>query len=670
MLQLEQQKEDLVNYVQSTLNNLESFVLENQNQTNLEGFEINSENTPEIKKALKELVQKIQELKQADLKFYNELLNEIPKIGYFQEEVKDLNELKKLLGETVSSSNTEENAANLANLVKSSKIFYFINKKSNKNFTEDELKELGTLGELGDYISLVWKQVKQEEILGLLLYVNSGQAAKDYDQYLKQKNQELKSDFLYLKFKQSFKNLLVKEEGAIVEYKDKQDFQDKVSPANQLDFGVIVNEKEKSLYIGFATSNYNTRAQQKQFFKKVQLIKEKVNDSTHSFYGYKLNTIYITNSLINEHALEKNDREHQKPFLKSFEKTLTTKEKNLINCASLLAIAGNLAATDCNHKLDIMDFLSINPYVSGSDTLWLHNEFKKINKLKEIERPEALRSFMINSAIQLMEVFKKLPDNEINTMTDIHAKVLAHAENMFKCAVENFVVHIPAKELFSKDFIERVSIFSNLYEKIHRDKFGFSMPDDNSIKAHDLYDKFCDKNQTIAHIQQLIEKIHLAQDRNKNLEQKKQERLNHIDKNFAASIHTILKKLNEMPSIFGMEDPKKCLKEMISLANRFPNREIKSLLRSVDASNAMHKIMKNYKNWEKEAEGKNLISPKKEILENILENIRDMQRLNEAIEKYHQDYTAELPEIKKFQKFKDVGQNLANKKRKSKTCKN
>jgi hypothetical protein len=361
MIQKEFEKEEFIEYVESALSHIKEKIPDS-----LENLDLNNN---DVKKTFLDLIRTIKDMRDKDRSFYDGLLNDIPELKFFNQEIEELNETKYFLSDSLSSPEHDTNAKNFAELMKSSKIYYFINKKTTKILTNEQLLDLGDLEEIKNYLEAIWPSAKQEELLGILLYINSGQATNDYNEYIANPNQGIKEQVLYNKFKASLHDLHVElnEEGnSFVEIQSHKD--NNISTSNKMDAGVVLDKIKKKLYVGFATSKYDTSDQQKQYFEKLKALRDVTSHEDHPLFGYEIIPAYITNALLNENELLDGDREHKKEFLSLFSEKLTKEEKNKLNCLSFLSMAGNIKMPDINKGLDIKDFCLVNPYVSGADT--------------------------------------------------------------------------------------------------------------------------------------------------------------------------------------------------------------------------------------------------------------------------------------------------------------
>lgn len=519
MINLE--KEKLIDYFEEELLQINQIILQQKNHSQQQfNFAYDDPQNKLIKNHLKNLILKIQELKNNEISFYNELLKDIPELDYFKEEFEDLNKIKNVLQNIIVSIKHEENLQSLQKIIQSSEMFYFINKKNKKNLLQEDIQILESFGEVGEYLQAIWKQVKQEEILGIILYIESGKASEDYKKFLSQNKTTDKAKFLYQNFRKSFHNLLIKETEDYVEVKvSPKNKINKVSLANYLDYGVILDKEKKVIHLGFATANYNTKVQQKQFFKKMKHLKNAIQNESHELFQYSIQPIYVTNSFINENKLSPTEKQHQEKFLKSFDKFLSYQEKNLINIASFLSISGNISEIDSLHQLNILDFLLAKPYIVGSDSRWLQEKFQNISQLPKNKQSSALRHFLIDQAIAILHIFEKLPNHKILQISDSHAKVLSHVENIFLSTIQNFnITNMSKKEIFDLKFIQKIKKFSHLYENIHMNKFSYSVPNDNGLlKTDNIYLNFSSENAIIEKLTNIQTKLLVIQNRNKQL---------------------------------------------------------------------------------------------------------------------------------------------------------
>lgn len=472
-------KEEVLKSIQKTIDFFQVDVLE-QGFFRTENIDFKTEEQQKIKHTLKELIIKLKSYKDADISLYDEILEKVKNIEPFSLRVEEYTSLQQLMNKSILSNNTDKNARKLAELMKSNHIFDFINRKK-KDITESDLK---FFGESAPYVQLLWKQIKQEELLGLLLYVNSGKATQDYEkmQELGLTFDNVKSKFLYDSFKNSFNNLKIK--NGQVTFSDK-DEHTKVSSAYYLDYGVILNEQTKELFFGFATSNFDTTEQKKQYFEIMSSLKQIVENTDSSIYGYTLKPIYITNSILNENELKYKQTDVNKPFLKTFEKPLSKEDKNTLNKSSFISILGNLSNTDYLKGLDILDIVEANPYVAGADTFQEYEAFQSMKKNKvnfgESLAANMLRNYIINTASDMVSVLEKVAIQEDDTqpMHHVHGILCQHLQNMLKASMYNFAGHLSSEDYLNDNFITKVESVISRYDKVFTDHFMGQEPTKN-----------------------------------------------------------------------------------------------------------------------------------------------------------------------------------------------
>jgi len=616
-INLQSEKEELSNYISRQLTKINESLVQDNNP-----LIANQKESNQFKEAVLNIVQVLAKTKKQEVEFYNSLLLDIPILNLFEEEINDLDQLKKYLSNILTSTHHSVNVGNLNGLIASVEIFEFINKKTDINKLAEKSNKYGGEVLLMDYIGVIWKQAKQEELLGLIIYINSGKATLDYISYLSMETKPNKETFLYEKFKESFKGFIVKEkpDGTphIEEYTKSSS--KKISTANHLDYGVIVDEKTKTLHLGFATSEYCTKGQQKQYFQKYKLLKESLENNL-KYKLFKFKPYYITNGLINENQLEY-QKEYQKTFLNSFKKELTLGEKNLINCASIVAIMGNLASTDKLRNLDLMDFLSVSPYVSGANTYNIKQIFEELRKNNN---PREVRLFLIDYATQLLKILEKMKPHD--AMHEAHTKVLMNCENIFKASLDGFYLTFKnGSGLLDKSYIKKVVNFNKLYESIHLEKFQASMPNTSELSANKIYDVYSSIEKVQEYLQKnedRLQKLLLTQASYKPIEME----ISNPTKERIKALAQILKQLP--PLAVDNNRMLTVIEEMHSLRKFFPNREIKTLMRSKQASLSTHNFMKIYKKWEAQ-EPPNI----KYYISNIIfNNIDDIMAMQTALEK-------------------------------------
>lgn len=610
--ELELEKKEVLQYLNDKINKINGFLAPSITEDMMD--------ESQFKASVLDIVEKLNIIKEQEVSFYNSLLLEIPILNLFEDEINDLDAFKKYLANIVRSTQQSINVKNLNNLISSSEIFEFINKKTDIKNLEEKAYKYGGDVFLFEYIGSVWKQAKQEELLGLIIYINSGKATIDYINYLAMDEKPKKETFLYEKFQESFHDFVVKETAAgefLIEERKKSKTK-KVSAANHLDYGVIIDAKKKIIHLGFATSEYCTKSQQKQFFQKHKILKEHLIKNK-KYEGFQFETYYITAGLINENQKEYN-KEYQKNFLNSFKKELSLTDKNILNCASIVALMGNLASTDKLNNMHITDFLSVHPYISGSDNKNIKETF---DSLKKSNNPKEFRDFLIDYSTQILNIFEKLKIQE--KMTDIHAKVLINCESIFKASLENFYLTFEnEKDLLEKKYIQKVFKFNKLYEKIHLEKFQGSMPNSSDLAATKIYDIFS--------VEQNIEDYLLKNTyRLKKLSMSKPniklDQFN-VSKNTKEKIRNLKPIIEDLP-VLAINNNRilTVIEEMCYLRKNFPNREIKTLMRSNHATLHTHNFMKIYRKWEAQ-ENKNI---KYHIANIIFDNIDNLDNMHKEL---------------------------------------
>jgi hypothetical protein len=644
------EKEHFVEYFESSISSMKEVIHQTE-----EIDEMDLRKNPQIRHMMMDLIHTIHSLRRQDLEFYRKMLNQLPQLELFKDEVSDMDELQGILADSILSEDRKTNAFNFAQLMKSARVFYFINKKSQQEgLDETDLALLGDVGLIKEYFKAVWPSAKQEELLGVLLYINSGRATEDYLHYLKNHTEENKEDYLYEQFKKSFKDLKVyrtTSNKACVEITEQKNH--KITPASYMDSGVVIDSINREVYLGFATANYQTEEQLKQFFEKMKILREAFANPEHELAGYKIKPAYITNSLINENELSQGDKEHKKSLLESFSQNLSREEKNRINCASFLALAGNISMEDVLDGVDIADFLQINPYVSGADTLWIHDKFKEIKKLDRTQQLVELRNFLIDSAYSLLTVFEKIPDYELTQMSDNHAAVLKHMEKMTISAIENFnILNMPQEHLVDHNFLKKVADIANLYQEIHLNKFAGSVPGKNDLlKGKDFYFQFENENNVLGYMERLqkdlSQKVRIRQVQQEKANQRKE-----IVKKECDQIAQLVSPLfKDKVSVFSHPEViTSSLSEILYLANLYPAREIEPLLAGESDFKQSSNFIKNYKNWKanKTHSGEN--EEKFRLANIVLDNAKDFLKLKQELEAYHEQYDFK-PE-KKLNKMK------------------
>lgn len=632
------EKEHFIEYFESSISNMKEIMHHYE-----EIDEKDLRKDPQIRHMMVDLIRTIHELRRQDLDYYRNILTQLPQLELFQDEIADMDELQGILADSLLSEDRKTNAMHFAQLMKSARVFYFINKKTNQEgLDEADFALLGDVGLIKEYFKAVWPSAKQEELLGVLLYINSGKATEDYIEYLKNHSEEDKENYLYNQFKQSFKDLKVYRsttDKACVEIVEQQSH--KITPASYMDSGVVIDRINKEVYLGFATSSYQTEEQLKQFFEKMRILDEAFSNPEHELSGYKIKPAYITNSLINENELAKGDKEHKKSLLESFAQDLSREEKNRINSASFLAVAGNISMEDILSGINIADFLEINPYVSGADTLWIHDRFKEIKKLDKTEQLVELRNFLIDNAYSLLKVFEKIPDYELMEMSDNHAAVLKHMEKMTMSAIENFnIINLPQEKLFDSQFIKKVADIANLYEEIHLSKFSGSVPGKNTLlKGKDFYFQFENENSVLSYMERLQKDL-AQKSRIREIHQQKANQRKEILKMECDQISQLLTPwFKNKVGIFSHEEViASSLSEILLLANLYPAREIEPLLAGESEFKQANNFIKNYKNWKANRTHSGENEEKFRLANIVLDNAKDFLKLKQELETYHQQY--------------------------------
>ena len=618
-MSIEQQKEEAIEIIDNKISYIKNKISDINN--------VNDEVlNKEIKQVLLDLVKDIKDIRDKDIIFYNDLIKTIPYVKYFESEIDDLNQTKEYLSTVIVSKDNNKNKEKFAELMKSSEIYYFINKKTKKEFSEEELLALGDLGLIKDYLQAIWPSAKQEELLSILLYINSGKATNDYLEYMSSNKIEEKSDYLYKKYKMSLVDLYVKNDTVRIEEKTNS----KISSANRLDSGIIVDKYNKKLYIGFATSEYATISQQKQYYEKMSTISTNVKNKNSDLYGYKIIPTYLTNSLFNEHDLKIGQREHKKTFLNYFKKELTNKEKNLINCLSILSLAGNIRYSDTVKKLDVNDLLKINPYVAGANTLWIHDEFNEIQKSKsKNEKSLKFRSFLLKEANNALKILdEKLSAVETIDLDQNFTKVFKNIENILIATIENFnIKNMKEESIYNNDYLEKLNDTMKLYKKIHKEKFNSSMPSNVSdILGKNLYNQYISKDLLINTIEE--NNIDIKNIINAEIKSKKKKIINDkkITMESTDKAGVVLKLLDKINSDLVTVDSLKFFTEIFKNSELYPSRNINKLIYSVSTKEKEVKnYLKLYETWKNNNDEKFL------IVDSIIKNVSNPDKIIEFL---------------------------------------
>lgn len=608
----------------------------------IQNIEVNSEENQELKERLKSLVLRLKEFKENDNEMYDKIISDVDSLDPFVGRVQELEVIQKWIGVSVTSANVDENARKVAELIKSTPVFDFIN-RNKKEITSADLR---LFGESAQYVQLLWKQVKQEELLGLLIYVNSGKAAQDYVEMesLNLTRDEAKEVFLYSKFKGSFHNLRVKDDAVL--FTDKTDNK-KVSAAHYLDYGVILNSDKKELHFGFATSNFDTKEQKKQYFEMMSSLKKLTESESSKIYGYTLKPIYITNSIVNENELNENQTEKQKPFLKTFAKELTKEDRNILNKSSLLATLGNLASNDKLKGLDILDIAEVNPFISGSDTLNDYHTFNNIKQMRQnFDEEDAallLRGYLLNNAEKLVGVLEKVAvQNPNEQMHYIHGQVCQHLQSILNATMYGFAGHVQEKYYLNDEFISKVEKIVQRYENVYTDLFQGQEPAKNigissfldidvrvsMEKNYNRVQKFVQTmeqgNIDVSNVNSMIHQKDLA---SKILE-------------MSAIVEEITPLLKEIPEFkeYEVETVREAIMQLYEKAMSKPAlQSYKDVLSGSDNYDAPEAInwMKKIKTWEKKEDLQGSALVKKELLSQIFSNIRNPEEIKEIVKAYH-----------------------------------
>lgn len=579
-------------------NNIVSQIEEIKNSFVNEGFENKTDN---IKSIVLGLVETIKKIKENQNSYYNYLSEKLPILKYFENEIKDLNKIKEYLSDVINSEESEQNRINFANLIKSSEIYYFINAANKTKVNKEDLIKSVELGSLKEYIEAVWPSAKQEELLSLLIYINSGKATKDYKDYLyKYKNEDIvetKEDYLYKKFKTSLVDLVVKERNGEINIfvEDKTSY--RISSANKLDSGVIIDEENKQIYLGFATSEYETSSQGKQYFKKIKYLEQEIKKTDSEYFGYSLNPIYITNSFINEHELKNKDREHKKQFLNIFSSKITEKEKNKINGLSFFSLVGNLKITDNKDGLKIEDILKVNPYITGSDTYSIYKQLDNIKNIVDYGiRHKELRDYIVIEIAEVLNILNfKIKRNKSLKIDKNIAEIFINIEQTINSVMECFNEKNMYKEdLYNPKFILNIKNIANLYKKIHLECFNGSYPDNCAkFMGNDFYSRFEDEKQII----KFIEKKNNFLKETLEIEEKtkpSKTNLENIIKNIL-ELYKTSKNINNFKITEGNE--KELIKDIVEAINEYPSRKITTILK--EYSDKTKNLMTAYAYWEK-----------------------------------------------------------------------
>lgn len=633
-------KDEVIQSIQQTVNMFcekveDTHVLFVDNTDDFEGKEDSL-----LKEQLKGLVDRLKQIQTEDLALYNQILKDVKNISPFEKRVQDLSNIQKFVSKSVISKSTEENSRQLAQVMKSSDIFDFIN-RDKKDIKE---ADLAIFGSFEPYVKVLWKQVKQEELLGLLIYVNSGKAAKDFEKLesLDYKSDVTRSDFLYSEFKRSFLDLSVQNGKVNIGYKEHKE--NKVSAAKHLDYGVIINHDEKELHFGFATSKFNTESQQKQFFIMMKELKNEINSPESPYFNYQLKPIYITNSIINENELRYDQSEKQKPFLKTFAEELTKEDRNSINTSSFLSLFNNIQDSDYLSQLLITDLVQTNPYISGSDTLPIYEKFEQISKLDSRQGALELRNYLLESSEKLLSVIEKVKVinlEENANMHYVHGMVWNNLGRMLFAAKNNFVGIIDKEDFLDDKFCHSLGNVIKQVKEVYLDRFMGANPH-AYVNFKEL---FYGARDIKGNMEEVYEMFESAETR--RISQKNQTTINFNEQNYILDATNAFKKIEPLlrdmkiyseDELNTLRERTTALYEMIKTHPAISN--VKDLL-NASAYPDLREWGKSYNKFYLSGSPYGKVETKREIVRNILENVKNLDDFSDAIKQYHHSYMEE-----------------------------
>jgi hypothetical protein len=638
-------KEEVVASIQSTINFFKRDIIAHGFFDDVDSIDNFEEENKKIKDNLKKLVDRLQHFKNSDISLYEKILKDVNDIEPFSKRVDECASIELLVKKSVFSNSTDKNARKLAELMKSKHIFDFINRRK-KDIVNADLK---VFGEFAPYVQLLWKQVKQEELLGLLLYVNSGKAAKDFQKMdeLGLSIESVKSQYLYDSFKSSFHNLRIKDGELSFSQKNENS---KVSAAYYLDYGVIINDEDKTLHFGFATSNFDTTEQKKQFFEIMNSLTNIMKEPGSYINGYTLKPIYITNAIVNENESSFKQTELQKPFLETFAEELTKDDKNILNKSSFLSILGNLASTDKLKGLDILDVVKINPFISGADTLKEYEAFQNIQKARDYYddalAATMLRNYLMHTAESLVTVFEKVKvqNDDTVSMHHVHGMVLQHLQNILNASMYNFAAHLEEKDYLSDSFINRVEKVIARYDNVYTNIFNGQEPSKNiGITQFLGIDVERSMKKNLERVMSF--KQNKESSKNSNIDainnSLSEKSITKSVLDISSLLESLTPLLKEVPELKekDIESMKEAIIQTYTQAIMKPSiPTFRDVLRGVNSYEAKEATLwlKRIQKWENQGDklrGSSLV--KKELMVEILENIKDLSAIKDTVVAYH-----------------------------------
>lgn len=167
---------------------------------------------------------------------------------------------------------------------------------------------------------------------------------------------------------------------------------------------------ETNEYILFATSNKNVEKQ--DVFTALEEHPTK-------------NIIFVGSSLFNPHYSavgsmynQKKATQHSKPFLNNLETSLTKDELSRLNTLTYLSLIGNADSTQ--KSVNISQFLSIVPFLPGTDTQLIENQVKLIKTMNDPEKSLQMYRFILHEIEESVKILDKLKSGfELNDDTDL-----------------------------------------------------------------------------------------------------------------------------------------------------------------------------------------------------------------------------------------------------------
>lgn len=557
---------------------------------------------------------------------------------YIQQERKDFNSVVKVVIEDLVQANQTEAEILTAKFIKSAAAHSYVHKAySEQAFGGDliSLKDLsavfiqeggdGSVEELKEFFKTLSKSSRQEKMGNLIAYIFSGRYKTDLQDFSSKNNQnsatyqEDLANYIADKIQKADQLKIHPETGC--EIKREETPKRGTAAAYYLDyFGV--NEFDRTIMIGFASTNDDVTKQDTQYWEKLHILRDDLSNKDSNFIkanphllGFTVKPLILYSRFINDNPSgDQRDSLMERAFV-----NLSQEERCQLNNLKLLASFFNLK--EDSHQITynqktvypkIKEMLESNPFITGSDTLNYHHRFKELHASQNTYKE--FNDFVVSELNKVLDVLQKGKYTLEDKLQPSFATILKLTCHTIQGLSENMV-----SEQFKINNLRPLVNLMQRYQDI-RDNLFLGLEAPNGMKI--------DLTWVPENVDDLARHINKINDKNIKNQKARKFLISDIPSNDMDIIIDYLKNLDDKSFNLNEQD----LQRLIKNKKINPNGGVREL--------GGDSLYTNYKNWKEDA-----IERAQILNENILKP--SYQQLLEKAKEYAGLSQAEKNNLKK-----------------------